>query len=51
MNSSTKQNAAGKYILPLPFKQKPELPYNRPQVERRFAEIVKKFKMDAGYHK
>jgi len=51
MNSSTKQNAAGNYILPLPFKQEPKLPYNRPQAERRFAGLVKKFKMDAGYHK
>ena len=53
LENSTKQNANGNYIMPLPFKR-PEkeinLPFNRAQAEKRFVGVVKKFRADPAYH-
>ncbi|XP_067933081.1 uncharacterized protein [Watersipora subatra] len=50
LTEETAQNEKGTYVLPLPFKNgAPTLPDNRPQAEKRLAQLIKKLKEDKAY--
>ena len=50
LEASTKQDALGNYVMPLPFKCEPTLPNNRDQAEKRFQNLLKQFKSDSTYY-
>ncbi|XP_067943262.1 uncharacterized protein [Watersipora subatra] len=50
MRTEITRNQNGNYVIPLPFKNKADLPYNRLQAESRLRGLVKKFKAEPSYH-
>ncbi|XP_067945387.1 uncharacterized protein [Watersipora subatra] len=50
LQKGTFQNKNGNYVLPLPFKKEEiEFPLNRPQAERKLAQLLKRLKTDKNY--
>lgn len=50
LTEETFQSNDGNYVLPLPFKDGiPKLPDNKPQAERRLAQLIRKLKVDEPY--
>ena len=51
LEKGTTQNAEGKYVLPLPFKENiTQLENNKTHAERRYNQLIKKLKTDKEYN-
>ena len=51
MNNGIRQTEEGHYCMPLPFRNRPNLPNNRSMAEQRLQPLLRRFKKDQKYFK